>query len=67
MTDPIERLRQAATCPDECYADCSCLCHDEAIEDPGPHLKTCAWADPEFPEYVWAAEQPSTPSAKETE
>ena len=24
---------------------CPCLCHDTSVEDPGPHLPTCAWAD----------------------
>lgn len=55
MNDEIERLRQAASDPDECFPGCKCLCHDSDIDDPGPHLATCAWADPDFPEYVWDA------------
>lgn len=54
MTE-IERLKQAAARPDECDPACKCLCHDPNVEDPGPHLDTCAWADPDFPEYVWDA------------
>lgn len=49
----LDRLRAAAHRPDECHPECKCLCHDSDVEDPGDHLKTCAWADPDFPEYVW--------------
>lgn len=28
---------------------CLCKCHVEDEEDPGPHLSTCYWSDPEFP------------------
>lgn len=54
----IEALREAAENPAECAAGCACLCHDSDIEDPGPHLATCAWADHEFPEYVHDAASP---------
>jgi hypothetical protein len=46
----------AAIDASECGSDCECLCHDEDTEDPGPHLPTCAWADPIFPDYL--REQP---------
>lgn len=61
MTEPIDLLRAAAAEPFECHPECKCLCHDDEVEDPGPtHLATCAWADPTFPEYLWAPDSPST-------
>lgn len=30
-----------------CPTDCVCLCHTE-VKDPGEHLATCAWADPDY-------------------
>lgn len=61
MTDELERLRQAAANPAECFDGCECLCHGDTADVPGKHLATCAWADPNFPEYVWAAAQESKP------
>ncbi len=28
---------------------CLCKCHVEEEENPGPHIATCFWSDPEFP------------------
>jgi hypothetical protein len=30
-----------------CDEACACACHTE-VEEPGPHLPTCKYADPEF-------------------
>ncbi len=33
----------------DCAPGCPCACHDENVDDPGPHLPACLWSDPEFP------------------
>lgn len=46
----------AAKAPEECGEHCACPCHTD-VEDPGPeHLPTCAFADPDFPDYLARAE-----------
>lgn len=31
-----------------CPKPCACECHREDIENPAPHLATCAWADESY-------------------
>lgn len=35
------------TTPKACAPDCPCPCHGDA-DEPGPHLPTCAFADPDY-------------------
>jgi len=42
--------QRAAVDPRDCIG-CVCPCHGDDA-DPGPHIASCAWADPTFPEYL---------------
>jgi len=33
--------------PEDCHPACACPCHGP-LDDPGSHLATCAWADPDY-------------------
>ena len=34
-----------------CEGQCACLCHTD-VEEPGPHLDSCSWADPDYEPHV---------------
>lgn len=49
-----EARAAAGLVPKQCAPDCPCACHGEA-EDPGPHLATCALADPDHGDPIMPA------------